>query len=261
MDNGTPDPTTLPEAGRTTSLLPVKLTEQERIDRGTLAARARREVQSLTDAAKAAANGFKERIAGKEADLLRALTAVETGEEQREVPCVERIDYPGGALRVYRLDTGEEVRDRRKALSDYELASHVTLEVDWPARTMRARCRHSGTRVECMDRRMSPDEIDAERARRQCDLPLGAAPAEGSVRVRIPTEVWDGLSDADQTSLEGPRIGVALVWHEQDGHMATDCPAEHVNAVRHRAQVLKIKLLVDDPSKAKPARKRPEAAE
>lgn len=109
--------------------LPVRLTQEELIERGWLLGEQRREQRSIEAEKKSANDDFKIRLetCGEESDRLARI--VRDKAEPRPVQCYEKRDYKRGVVEVWRTDTGELVdsrvmseHERQKAITDIDEA-------------------------------------------------------------------------------------------------------------------------------------------
>jgi hypothetical protein len=97
-----------PKTRRTTERLPVALTHDERATFSMNAADLIAESDRLLVALREHAKAKREKISELDRELREALEAVRTGIRMMPVDCEERETETG--VRVFRLDTGEEVR-------------------------------------------------------------------------------------------------------------------------------------------------------
>jgi len=92
--------------------LPVKLSKDERRERGERAAAIMAEIETLEADKKAAAASLKGQIDAKKSELRELGRAVRTGEEYRDTELFEEFEYRTGFCSVKRADTGVELRRR-----------------------------------------------------------------------------------------------------------------------------------------------------
>ena len=92
--------------------LPVELTDEELLEHGAAAAKAREKMSSIEADHKVAKEAYKDDLSFLESKLKRHLQAISAGEEDRQVLCEWQLDVPTmGSKALVRLDTGETVRE------------------------------------------------------------------------------------------------------------------------------------------------------
>ena len=97
-----------PKARRSTERLPVQLTHDERAQFSMRAAELQQESDRLTEALREHVKSRREKITEKGRELRESLECVRTGVRYMPVDVEEREIE--GQVRVFRLDTGEEIR-------------------------------------------------------------------------------------------------------------------------------------------------------
>jgi len=95
-----------------TQMLPVKLTDDELLQKGEELADAHEELVEANGELKKNQDYLKNRIKGIQADISDLIRALKNKTEDREVDCEERPDYESGNMQTVRLDTGEVVYTR-----------------------------------------------------------------------------------------------------------------------------------------------------
>jgi hypothetical protein len=100
--------------------LPVPLTESEKAKKGHKAGQLKKKIQETKAEAKAATTTHRDRIKEMEAERDGLLDDLEREAEIRKVKCVENKDFKRNEARTYRLDTDEEVEERRRTLGPEE---------------------------------------------------------------------------------------------------------------------------------------------
>ena len=95
-----------------TRRLPVKLTEDEITQRGRASAKFDRDRAALEETKKAANDEFKAKINACTESISKLSQSIMTGEEDRDVECVEERDYVRKVAELHRTDTGEVVEVR-----------------------------------------------------------------------------------------------------------------------------------------------------
>lgn len=92
--------------------LPVRLTEEEILERGRRQARTVEILKQTQDEKKAVTSdlGAKEKLLT--ADLQLLARVITSGQEWRQVECEESVDFRAAVVRIVRCDTGEEVTCR-----------------------------------------------------------------------------------------------------------------------------------------------------
>lgn len=93
-------------------LLPVKLTDRERLEIGEDIAAAQIKAEQAELDKKAADEGYKGIIEGAYADVSQLTKTLRYGKIDRMVPCEVRRDFRKGQVTVIRLDTMDEVESR-----------------------------------------------------------------------------------------------------------------------------------------------------
>lgn len=100
--------------------LPVRLTQQEVLERGEQLARTVTDLRVAEEVEKARKNEVKMTLDGKKLEVERLSEVVSKREEPRQVDCEERVSVVNGIAQIVRLDTGEVIETR--SLSREELA-------------------------------------------------------------------------------------------------------------------------------------------
>jgi DNA segregation ATPase FtsK/SpoIIIE-like protein len=106
---------------KTIKFLPVKLTEDEVRDLGKNLADEMGRLVELETEAKQAANQYKSSMKQIQATTARLSGLVRQGYEQREVGCLEIINYKTNRMVVQRTDTGIVVEDRPLRMDERQL--------------------------------------------------------------------------------------------------------------------------------------------
>ena len=99
-------------------ILPVVLTDNERISKAKGLSKSLRTIATLEEAAKDKAAEFKQKIKAEKAVAGLLATEVETGKENRPVECYEVPNPENKTMELYRDDTGEFVRSRPMTTED-----------------------------------------------------------------------------------------------------------------------------------------------
>lgn len=99
----------------------VDLTDEEKIEMGRDLAGCREEVRSLKRGLKDTTDRVADTMKGVEARARKLDDALLYGRVKREVQCYERSDYAAGVVRIYRDDTGEEVRFRNMSEAERQV--------------------------------------------------------------------------------------------------------------------------------------------
>lgn len=102
-------------------MLPVTLTDEELATIAKRAAAARSQVSEHEAGKKAAMEEWKEAISEAENERDSLLDAIAKGTEQRMVECVESKEFRTGVITVFRVDTGEKVRERAMSWSERQM--------------------------------------------------------------------------------------------------------------------------------------------
>lgn len=92
--------------------LTCKLSRDEVVKKGDLAAALHAEIEQLEGDRKSAAASIKGRIDAKKAELRDAMRAIASGEEVRSIEVTEDRDYRTNTATVKRVDTGAILRTR-----------------------------------------------------------------------------------------------------------------------------------------------------
>lgn len=95
-----------------TKKLPVKLDDDELLDRGRALVQNMRKTAEAEEAREAENKRRKGDIALLEGVTARLSTAISTGTEDKDVDCEERKDFIHGTVTIVRMDTGEVVDQR-----------------------------------------------------------------------------------------------------------------------------------------------------
>jgi len=103
-----------------TKILPCGLSDIELIAKGEDLAAELTALEEAEAEAKADAQKHKETQAGIKDKIRKLRSAIEERQELRPVDCEERIDRVFGVARVFRLDTGEMVSERKLELDDVQ---------------------------------------------------------------------------------------------------------------------------------------------
>jgi hypothetical protein len=106
-----------------TRMLPVKLTEDELLQRGKIAAEAIEKKASLKDGLKNAAAVFRGKIKLQDEIINKLSHQISTGEEDREVEVKIKKDHENKRYMEVREDTGEVTVDR--AMTPGELQTEI----------------------------------------------------------------------------------------------------------------------------------------
>ena len=107
--------------------LPVQLTQEELLEHGAEAAKAREEMSSAEAEYKVAKDVYKEDLSFLESKLKRHLQAISAGTEDRPVLCEWQFDVPTtGTKSLVRLDTVEVLREA--AMEGEDLQENLPLE-------------------------------------------------------------------------------------------------------------------------------------
>jgi hypothetical protein len=92
--------------------LPVKLTEQEILNKADMLAKSLRERDSLDEKRKSQAKTAKDEIDRADLEISKLARTVESGFEDRPIECRWERDDARSAMNLIRLDTGELVSSR-----------------------------------------------------------------------------------------------------------------------------------------------------
>lgn len=117
-DNTTPTKTEV-----ITRVLPVKLTEEERLQRADGLANALQQVQDRKVEKRRVTKEADKQIAEAEQEAVELRDAVATGREYQEVIVHRVLDYDKATVTEHRTDTGETIRSR--AMTDEERQSKL----------------------------------------------------------------------------------------------------------------------------------------
>lgn len=101
-------------------LLPVKLTEKDKLDRGMRLAEAEESLQQLLEEKKANAAHWSAEEKKIEAEMSKLALAIRQGHEPKTVTCEVIADYSQRKIRHVRLDTREILEDETRDLRDHE---------------------------------------------------------------------------------------------------------------------------------------------
>ncbi len=115
-----------------TIMLPVKLTDMERDERGRQLARFEVERETFEADAKRRAAADKARITEMTNAISLASKVVDTGQETRPVTCLWIANERLRTMRLVRTDTHETVRTRPMTSEEQEQASQGDLPFDLP---------------------------------------------------------------------------------------------------------------------------------
>ena len=115
-----------------TCMLPVKLTDMERDERGRQLARFEVERETFEAAAKTRAAADKARLADMTNAISLASKVVDTGQETRPVTCLWLANERLRTMRLVRTDTHETVRTRPMTAEEQQEASQGDLQFDPP---------------------------------------------------------------------------------------------------------------------------------
>jgi hypothetical protein len=100
--------------------VPVKLTQEEFVEKGKAMSREQNEMTSLTARLKEVSTDFKAKIAQKEATINSLSITISNGYEYREVDCFYSYRTEQGMKDVVREDTGEIIGTERMTKEDYQ---------------------------------------------------------------------------------------------------------------------------------------------
>jgi len=117
-DNTTPSKTEV-----ITRVLPVKLTEEERLQRADGLANALQQVSDRKVEKRRVTKEADKQIAEAEQEAVELRDAVATGREYQEVIVHRVLDYDKATVTEHRTDTGETIRSR--AMTDEERQSKL----------------------------------------------------------------------------------------------------------------------------------------
>jgi len=98
-----------------TRWLPVKLTDDELIERAKACAQLRTQLGEVTRAKMIAMKDFADKLKMIEGEADKLSAAIHKGEENREVEVEEHVS--GDFVHFYRADTGERVEDLTRAVT------------------------------------------------------------------------------------------------------------------------------------------------
>lgn len=101
-----------------TQQLPVKLTDEEKLEKARQLSGLIDEVTNLKEEQKAANADFKSRIEERDLDAKKIAKMIREGQEVRPVEVIEEKDYDDRKIRTIRKDTGEVVGIRPMELDD-----------------------------------------------------------------------------------------------------------------------------------------------
>ena len=111
------------ETKRYNKKLPVKLTDQEKIDKGLRVVELLDEIDDVKEEAKDAAAEARDKIKDIQKRLDEHRKHLRAGTEPREVECIDQQDWSRKRVVTIRLDTGEIVTER--ALKPSELQTEI----------------------------------------------------------------------------------------------------------------------------------------
>ena len=114
----------------TQRLLPCKLTDAERLSRGSDLSQQLDELDIITTRLDAARRDAKEKSGGITAEIRRLRDAIRTGTEERTVECVWSIDWVTRTKHLHRIYTDEIIESRE--LSSAELQRDLPLDPPAP---------------------------------------------------------------------------------------------------------------------------------
>jgi hypothetical protein len=101
-------------------MLPCKLTDEEKIQRGEQLSQALAVVDTITAERKQANDGFKARAELAMERVRELRDAVDSGTEERNVECIESFELRLNCARTVRVDTGEYIRERALKMSELQ---------------------------------------------------------------------------------------------------------------------------------------------
>ena len=102
--------------------LPVKLTQEEYLEKGAALARQQQVKTETEEQAKSAAAGFKDKISIAQTTINILARDISNGYEYKDVDCVWDYDYTSGIKTLWRLDTGEVVKKENISASERQNA-------------------------------------------------------------------------------------------------------------------------------------------
>lgn len=105
-------------------LLPVPLTDRERLEIGESIADAQMKAEQAEKDKKAADEGYKGVIEGAYADVSSLTKQLRRGKKDVMVQCQIRKDYRLGHLRTIRMDSGEVLEDRPMTTAERQMGMH-----------------------------------------------------------------------------------------------------------------------------------------
>jgi hypothetical protein len=100
--------------------LPVRLTDFELLHYARQNAQASDELNAIEHRRKQLADECKSKLSGIAMEVSRRNTAINTGEEPREVECYEETDAKAGKARLIRCDLGSVVSERPMTSDEYQ---------------------------------------------------------------------------------------------------------------------------------------------
>ena len=100
--------------------VPVKLTQEEFVEKGKAMSREQNEMTSLTARLKEVSTDFKAKIAQKEATINSLSITISNGYEYRETDCIYFYRVKEGMKDVIRTDTGEVIATERMMAQDHQ---------------------------------------------------------------------------------------------------------------------------------------------
>jgi len=112
------------KVSKITKTLECKLTPAEWRKRATESAKLHHEREALLDRNKCAKKSMKAEEDALETRITALLKAVRTEHEERPVHCEVRPDVQSGEMYTTRLDTKEELKDSRRAMTIAERRAH-----------------------------------------------------------------------------------------------------------------------------------------
>jgi len=101
-------------------ILPVKLTDEEKLEKARQLSGLIDEVTSLQEEQKVVSADYKKRISEKDLDAKTTAKIIREGHELRAVEVIEHKDYGDRKIRTIRKDTGEVVGIKPMELDDFQ---------------------------------------------------------------------------------------------------------------------------------------------
>lgn len=114
----TTKPRTQEDETMLTQELPVKLTDEEKLEKARQLSAMIGEITRLKEEQKTVSSSFKTKIGELEVDSREIANMIREGQEVRVVEVIEEKDYSDRKIRTIRKDTGEVVGIRTMALED-----------------------------------------------------------------------------------------------------------------------------------------------